>query len=46
MIETRYFYDHCRIGSLEMQARFLAGLSLDHCRIGSLEMGLRLACAC
>ena len=29
--------DHCRIGSLEMQADTAINKQVDHCRIGSLE---------
>ena len=30
-------FDHCRIGSLEMDACPTDDVDLDHCRIGSLE---------
>ena len=31
-------FDHCRIGSLEIQRVMTLGTEPDHCRIGSLEM--------
>ena len=34
--------DHCRIGSLEINADKLDGYDADHCRIGSLEIQVHL----